>query len=651
MLLPYYIASLNIEHEYFAKTNEYEAFEGICFADTLGLAEGQQLSLFVEENTERVQREKDAQIMVVIGNPPYNVGQERENDNNKNRKYPLIDHRIHETYAKASKATLNTKPYDAYVKFFRWATDRLQGRDGVVCLVTNNSFLDQTAFDSMRKCLLQDFTQIYHLDLHGNVRKNPKLSGTIHNVFGIQVGVGITIAVHASNHSNRTLYYYRVPEDWRKTEKLNFIREKENISGIAWREMKPDERHTWITDGMYSEFTTFLPMGSKEAKSAKNVELGTLFKSYSLGVSTNRDNVVYDFNIQILAARIQQFIEDYGAEIFRWVRAGKPKDVDDFVSYEKIKWSRNLKRDLQHERYIQFDKNAIRESLYRPYTRKLLYYADVLNDERGTISSFFPSSLTETENVIIILKIGSEWPRFALAANVIPCLLPQGGSQCFPFYTYSADGSNRRENITDWALQQFHEKYSPEVTKWNIFHYVYGMLHHPQYRERYKENLKRDLPHIPLLLRREAFETCVRVGKQLMDIHLNYEQAKEYRLKWVEDEDVPFNTCVEKMRLTPDRTAVVVNESLTLSDIPQECFQYRLGNRSALEWVIDQYQVSKDKRSGIESDPNRIDDPEYIVHLVEKVVTVSVETVKLVNALAQAVTVEDWLGEMVAAKE
>jgi len=209
------------------------------------------------------------------------------------------------------------------------------------------------------------------------------------------------------------------------------------------------------------------------------------------------------------------------------------------------------------------------------------------------------------------------------------------------------DGISRRENITDWALSQFQAKYGSEVTKRDIFHYVYAMLHHPQYREHYAENLKRDLPHIPLVHRKEAFLACVSIGKQLMDIHLNYEQAKEYSLKWVENSDVPFSWRVEKMRLTANRTAAIVNESLTLSGIPQECFQYRLGNRSALDWVIDQYQVSEDKRSGIVSDPNNLDDEEYIVRLVGKVVTVSLETVRLVNELAQAVKMEDWMSEEV----
>ena len=220
-------------------------------------------------------------------------------------------------------------------------------------------------------------------------------------------------------------------------------------------------------------------------------------------------------------------------------------------------------------------------------------------------------------------------------------------TQCFPFFTYNEDGTNRRENITDWALAQFQVKYGQDATKWDIFHYVYAMLHHPQYRERYAENLKRDLPHIPLLHRKEAFLACVAIGRQLMDLHLHYEEAKEYPLKWIENKDVPFSWHVEKMKLTPDKNAIIVNESLTLSGIPPDCYHYLLGNRSALDWVIDQYQVSEDKRSGIVSDPNNLDDEEYIVRLVGKVITVSMETVRLVNELAQVVKMEDWMSETI----
>jgi predicted helicase len=218
--------------------------------------------------------------------------------------------------------------------------------------------------------------------------------------------------------------------------------------------------------------------------------------------------------------------------------------------------------------------------------------------------------------------------------DAIPDRLPQSGNQCFPFYTYDEDGSNRRENITDWALAQFRAQYGEQVSKWDIFHYVYALLHHPIYRERYAENLKRDLPRLPLLGDGAAFARCVEIGAKLAALHLGYEQAAEYPLEWVVDEEVAFTWRVEKMKLSKDKTAVVVNEALTLQGVPPTCFAYRLGNRSALEWVIDQYRVKTDKRSGITSDPNRADDQRYIPRLVCKVVQVSVETVALVEALA-----------------
>jgi predicted helicase len=647
-LLPYYIASLNIEHEYYARMGEYEPFEGICFADTLELADDGQLSLFVEENTARVVREKAAQIMVVIGNPPYNMGQKDERDNAKNRPYPVIDQRINRTYAKDSKATLNNKLYDAYVRFFRWAVDRVKG-PGIVCLVSNNSFVDQIAFDGMRKHLLKDFNLIYHLDLHGNVRKNPKLSGTTHNVFGIQVGVGITIAVRTVEAIKPTLYYYRVPELWNKIEKLNFLANKGNIKDIEWLELQPDERYNWLTEGMDPEFTSFFSMGTKQIKATKGLDAEAVFKIYSLGVVTSRDIQAYSFNSIQLHNQVNIFINIYNGAVDQLKRRGAEIEATSLIDTAdyRIKWTRQVKASLNRLQYSSFDESHIRICLYRPFTKRYLYFDDFWNEERYKQHLFFPKSTTKAENfVIVVSDHGHRAPFSSLITNVIPdlhLLAAVDAFQCFPYYTYAEDGTNRRENITNWALKQFQATYGDQVSKWDIFHYTYAMLHHPQYRERYAENLKHDLPHIPLLHGKEAFQVCVRIGKQLMDRHLNYEQAQEYKLEWLTNEEVPFSWRVEKMRLSTDKRVVVVNESLRLGPLPPECFEYRLGNRSALEWVIDQYQVSKDKRSGIESDPNRLDDEEYIVRLVGKVVTVSVETVSLVKELAQAVTMEDWI--------
>ncbi len=574
MLLPYYIASLNIEHAYYERAGEYKSFEGICFADTLELAEGQQPSLFVEQNTERVEREKAAQIMVVIGNPPYNMGQVNENDNNKNRRYPVIDKRIRETYSKDSKATLNNKLYDAYVKFFRWAVDRLDGRDGIVCYVSNNSFIDQIAFDGMRKHLLQDFTHIYHLDLHGNVRKNPKLSGTTHNIFGIQIGVGITIAIRLASTDPvaHALYYHRVPEFWHKRNKLDFLAEKKSIAHIEWQTMIPDTKNTWITEGMRAEFDEFLPLGARETKEAHEANVAAIFKMYSLGVVTSRDEWVYDFNHATLEEKMQQFIQNYNSEVFRLSQATttspEHKDkltyfIDNFVNNNPhfLKWTDRLKEALAKGQMLKFEAIKVRYTLYRPFCKQFLYFDHLLNQRRYQQYLFFPNITSEAENKAIYLAgIGDRKGFGCLITNTISSLdLAFEKAQCFPYYTYTEDGCNRRENITDWALEQFQAVYGSQVTKLDIFHYVYGMLHHPQYRERYAENLKRELPHIPLLKGREAFDICVRIGRQLMELHLHYEQAQEYPLTWLENNDVPVNWYVKKMKLTPDKSALVYN--------------------------------------------------------------------------------------------
>jgi predicted helicase len=617
MLMPYYIAALNIEHAYLELTGRYAPFEGLCFVDTLDLAEDRQLPMFSEANTERVDRERKAQITVIIGNPPYNVGQLNENDNNKNRKYPVIDRRIHDTYAKDSKATLKNKLSDAYVKFFRWATDRLEGRDGVVCFVSNNSFVDQIAFDGMRKHLMQDFTHIDHIDLHGNVRRNLKLSGTAHNVFGIQVGVGITVAVRCSGE--KRLRYLRVPEFWRKEEKLAWVDKRK----VGWQKISPDRTNTWLVPSNAAEYD-------------KAVAIGEMFEEHSLGVSSNRDGAVYGFDRASLEVHLAEFIEAYNSEVDRYRRSKRQVNVDDFVRYDKIKWSRDLKLKLRRGNYTEFEKAKLRIAQYRPFTKMWLFLDRVLLDQPGHFPRIFPPSASAGNRIIAVSQIGYRAPAFnTLVSACIPDLhlcASVDGHQCFPFYTYSPDGSNRRENITDAALEKFREHYrDPAIAKWDIFHYIYAVLHHPAYREKFADNLKRELPRIPFAPDLGAFAAA---GRELARLHVEYETLDPWPLEWVENPAYPLSYRVEdRMRLNKDKTALAVNPSLTLAGIPPATFEYRLGNRSALEWVVDQYRVTEDERSGIKSDPNREDDPQYIVRLVGQVVRVSIETVGIVRSL------------------
>lgn len=626
MLLPYYIAALNIEHAYSEITGRWEAFEGLCFVDTLDLAEGRQIPMFTERNTERVTREQGAQITVIVGNPPYNVGQLNENDNNKNRKYEIIDGLLGETYVKDSTATLRMQLYDPYVRFFRWATHRLGNRDGIVCFVSNNSFLEQIAFDGMRKHLAHDFTSIYHLNLQGNVRKNPKLSGTAYNVFGIQVGVGITIAVRRAAAAARAINYHAVPLDWRRQKKLDWLDDQTDYRSVSWAALTPDADHTWLALQNAAEF-------------AEGVEVEALFEKRSRGVLTNADPYLYGFSREALCERVQAIIEDFNTQLDRWRRQGCPKVLDGSLKVDERvhKWIRNTKRTLLRGKHLAFNEQLFRIALYRPFSKRWYYFERALSEDTYQIPRLFPTHTAEGENhVIALTDLGSEKPFMCLVSARMPDLHLVGAgaqTQCFPLHTYSPDGAQRCDNITDWARDQFRSHYQdPGITKPDIFHYVYAILHHPDYRERFADNLKRELPRIPFA---PAFRAFAEVGSKLTRLHLDYEQLEPYPLEFVENASEPLSfKVIDKMRLTKDHRSLIVNPSLTLHGIPEEAFNYRLGNRSALEWVIDQYQVTEDKRSGIRSDPNLwSEDERYIVRLIGQVIRVSVETAAIVCSL------------------
>ena len=635
MLLPYYIASLNIEQEFYQRTQTYLPFEGITLADTFELLEDQQMKLFTQENTERLERQKAADMFVVIGNPPYNAGQVNENDNNKNRKYETMDERIADTYAIDSSATLRNKLYDPYVKAIRWASDRI-GDDGVVAFVTNNSFLDAVMFDGMRKHLAQDFDAIYILDLGGNARKGLKISDA--NVFGIRVGVSINLFVKTNQNPLETarIFYYQTDDKWNKNKKFDFLNENQYTGDIEWQFIKPDSRHTWLTEGLHAEYGTFVPMGHKDTKKLKN-RGKSIFSLYSLGVATNRDILAYSFDLGLLQKRVHSFIEIYNTTVDRKKRHDPKTPIESLINTNNpsIKWTRQVKASLKKLELSSYEESHFRKALYRPFCQKYLYFDNFWNEERYQQYRIFPTSEINTENQVICVG-GYGRKEFAvLMSTSIPDLNLYGDPhQCFPFYTYSEDGTNRKENITDWALAEFRKHYGDDtISKWNIFHYTYGILHHPEYREKYQANLKRDLPHIPFA---PDFWGFANAGAQLADIHVAYESQPKYDgLKQIETPDIPIDWRVEKMKLSKDKTQLVYNDFLTIDGIPTEAFDYRLGTRSALEWVIDQYRVKVDKRSGIVNDPNRADEPRYIVDLVGRVISVSLQTVEIVAGLPE----------------
>ena len=646
MLLPYYIASMNIEHQFFEMTDRYQPFEGICLVDTFDLAEDRQLPLFAPENALRVKSQKEAPMFVAIGNPPYNVGQVNENDNNKNREYEEIDERVRRTYAEDSRATLKSQLYDPYVKAIRWASDRIED-EGIVAFVTNNGFVDGVAFDGMRKHLALDFDSIYILDLGGNARKGLKVSDA--NVFGIRVGVSINFFVKTKqNQPDRTrIHYHRLDEFWNKRQKLDLLEVRPHVGTIPWQTITPDQRFTWLTEGLHPDFDRFMPLGSKATKAARGQEDESIFKTYSGGVKTNRDTWAYNFSRTVLTENIRKTIDAYNTHVFKWDRRkNRETNVDSFVVYDdkEIKWSSGLKQNLKRGQIAGFEEVRIRQSLYRPYTKLNLYFDRVLNDRVLVFPSILPTPTTELENQVIIVSDHGFRAGFnTLMSNLIPdlhTLAANDAFQCFPFYSYNEDGTNRTENITDWALREFQTHYEdPTIAKWDIFHYVYALLHHPEYRERFAADLKRDLPRIPYA---PDFWGFANAGARLAEIHLGYEEVDEYQggngapsLQLIETPDIPLDWCVEKMKLSKDKTQITYNDFLTLDGIPSKAFEYRLGNRSALEWIINQYQVKTDKRSGIINNPNRDDDPQYIIRLIRKVITVSLETVEIVEDLPE----------------
>lgn len=639
MLLPYYIASMNLEHAYYEAMGEYAPFEGICLVDTFELAEERQMPMFVEQNTARVERQRQQELTVILGNPPYNAGQVNENDNNKNRKYRVLDKRVQDTYVKASKATNRNSLSDPYVKAFRWASDRLK-TEGVVAFVTNNSFVDNIAFDGMREHLQKDFDAIYVLDLGGNSRLTGR-GEKVSNVFGIRVGVCITFLVRKSGEQasrKGTVYYRQVQETGKKEDKFAFLEEAHTLEGVEWQVLTPNRKFQWLTEGLETDFEGLLPLGTKEAKASK-LGSNAIFQVYSNGTKSNNDAYVYRFQRDALVTHAQNMVHDYRTQLARYLFEKRPKNIEGFLNVDEsvLKWIRNTKRTLQRGKEIQFDDKKIRQSLYRPFNKQFYYFERAFNEECYQFPRIFPTPETEAENrVICFSDIGYRASTFScLMTNVIPDLhlcASVDAHQTFPLYVYDEAGASRRENVSDWALEAFQAHYADlTLTKEALFYYIYGALHQPSYRLRYAQNLKRELPRIGFL---PDFWQVSRIGRQLADLHVSYETLSPYPLVERENSAVPPSYRVEnKMTLSKDKTALTVNPFLTLVGIPQEVFGYQLGNRSALEWVIEQYQVKTDKRSGITNDPNRLDDERYIVRLVGQVVRVSLETVALIRQL------------------
>ena len=677
VLLAYYIAAINIESMYQDLTGSYEAFNGIVLTDTFQMAEkGHKFfgKEFLPENNARVKRQKERDIRVILGNPPYSVGQGSANDNNQNLKYPLLDQRIRATYAERSTATLKNSLYDSYIRAIRWASDRIKNQ-GVIGFVTNGSFIDSNSADGLRKCLVEEFSTIYCFNLRGNQRTSGELSrkegGKIFGS-GSRTPVAITLLIKDPRQTGACRLFYRDIGDYlSREEKLRIVRESGSIKNdkIAWERITPNAEGDWVNQ-RNPEFENFPSMGDKAG-----VEQGTLFSTYSSGVKTNRDAWAYSFSRKTIEANFRHMIENYNTEVDRYFQACKGKlkeqcpDIDDIVDADpkRLSWSCGLREDAIKGRKYAFEQDCVVQSLYRPFSKQWLYFNRIFNERVYQIPRLFPTP-SHPNIVISVTGIGSSKPFSAMVANVLPDLEMISKGQCFPLYHYEkakpsksnpmerlySDSSHRsgspgqeeyirHEAITDWALKSFKKQYQDNsIGKEDIFYYVYGLLHSPDYQSRYAKDLRKMLPRIPFA---QDFWRFSKAGRELAHWHLNYETVDPWPLEEKTDKNIITRMTpkeffrVEEMKYSKngkekDKTTILYNSRITLSGIPLEAYEYVVNGKPALEWVIERYSVTVDKDSGIKNDPNTwSEDPRYILDLVKRVVRVSLETVRIVKGL------------------
>jgi predicted helicase len=632
-LLPYYIANLNIEYTYQQKIGEYAEFNNLCWVDTLDNTgfhfKGSNTELFglSVENTARIKTQNEQQISVIIGNPPYNAKQENYNQQNANRLYKIIDEKIKTTYIKNGTAQNQIVLYDMYTRFYRWATDRIDNEQGIISFITNNSFINAKTFDGFRKCISQDFDFAYIIDTKSDVRANPKIAGTTHNVFGIQTGVALMFLVKKKTENKKPckIFYISLQDEILKSEKLKWLSDNK-IENIEFDLIIPNDKNDWInqTD---NDFDSLIPICDKEVKLGNSNE--AIFKLFSRGVETNRDEWLYDFNIENLKYKVTFFINIYNKSVIN-----QKLDLS-------IKWESSLKTHMNSKKLITFKNELIIKSIYRPFT-KLFYYSGKEINHRLTQNHYdmFGENLDKNNKVICFPGIASPKNFHCIGINGLIDLnaLP-AGCQNLPFYIYDKEG-NPQENITNWALELFQNHYNnQEITKEQIFNYVYAVLHDPKYRQKYEQNLKREFPRIPFY---DNFEQWAKLGKELIDLHLNYETVEKYPLQRIDSD----NAKIPKAKLKADKANGIIqlDDNTRLENVPCEAWEYLLGNRSALEWVLDQYKEKTPKDATIAQNFNTYrfaDHKEHVIDLLCRVCKVSVETVRIVQALHNLSPIND----------
>lgn len=658
ILLAYYIAAINIEEtlHYLSNSKEYIPFEGIVLTDTFQLYEDWREDEFTKkineavlpQNSERAKKQRDLSITVCIGNPPYSIGQKSANDNAQNYHYKNLDAHINDTYAKYSTANLKRGLYDNYIRAFRWATDRISSK-GIIGFITNGSYIDNKGMNGFRKCLVDEFTSIYIFNLRGNQRTSGETSrkegGKIFGS-GSRTPVAITCLIKNPDKENDGyIHYYDIGDYLSRTEKLSIINQKHDIGNIKWKHIVPDENNDWI-NRRNQNFDNFIPIfpdkkGDLKAKS--------FFTNYCVNPVSSRDSWVYNFNKEILSKNIHQFLNTYN----KVINTNKEKVFTDDKT--KISWSRGLKQKANKNIELTFDKEAFLISQYRPYCKEYVYYNNDLFETPGKFKTF----LNKENLYLCVSGIGSTKNFSCIMTNRIPDFQTLYNSQCFPLYWYeetalidlfNIDGSKkliRHDGISNYILEKCKIKYKiSDISKEDIFYYIYGLLHSKEFKEKFEFDLKKSLPRIPLPSKCEDFINFSISGKKLANLHINYENIAPYDktniIRSAKIGAVKGTYTVKKMKFSKvkgkkDKSSIIYNEYLTITDIPERAYKYIVNGKSAIEWIMDRYQITTNSDSRIVNDPNdwckEVGDEKYIFNLLLRIINVSIQTVDIIDSL------------------
>ena len=676
VLLAYYIADVNIESVYhdIMKPDKYLQYDGICLTDTFQLNEHGDNDIFSQlfpENSDRVLKQKKSPVRVIIGNPPYSIGQKSANDNAQNLNYDLLDNHIFNSYRKYShnnSAQSAIALKDMYVKAFRWSSDRLfkNNDGGIIAFISNGAWIDGVSHDGMRKCLQDEFTSVYVLNLRGNQRTSGELSRKEGGkIFGSGSRTPISITILVKNPNNKRdkaeIYYHDIGDYLTREEKLERIKNFRSVNGVDWKTLEPNEKNDWINvrDGVFDSLLPLLP--DKKFNTNNN----SLFSTNYIGVCTNRDSWAYNFSLSDLKSNVFRMMDFYNSEIDRFENYGAGKDIEDFVNFDSknISWTAQLKiKARKGFRFMYREKETLRISMYRPFMKTNMYFDRSFNETIGLSPSIFPSNLTNNK-IICVSGIGSNKGFSILYFESLSEYQIISNGQCFPLYWYEENKNQqlslfdtndndgkyiRHDGITDWILKEAQKRYhTKSITKEMIFYYVYGILHSEDYRTRFAADLKKSLPRIPLVDDVNVFMDFYKAGKKLAELHLNYETIPPCPGVKVDgdrpltgtDDDYEYYKVVDKMRFRSkqDKSTILYNGHIMVSDIPDKAYEYIVNGKSAIEWILERYCVSIDKKSLIKNDCNdwgkEHKKPRYILDLLLSVINVSVQTVDIVKGL------------------